>query len=65
MKVIRGIHVLQIAIERLQYRTWVIIREDLRLSELRGDEVGGEEAEEGRPEQHRSSGSEVGGRRWP
>jgi len=52
MNVARRILVLQIVLHGLQRRTWVIIREDIRLRELGDDEVGRDEAEESCPEQH-------------
>ena len=52
MDVIRRIPALQSVFEGLQDRAGVIRREDLGKKELRGDEVGGEEIKQDRPEKH-------------
>jgi hypothetical protein len=56
MKVVRGIHVLQIALLRLQCRARVISLEYLGLGVKLGEsEIGREETNEGFQKQHRGS----------
>lgn len=52
VKVFRRIPGLQPVAHGLQDRSWIIIFEDLGLSELRDGEVGEEETEQSCPEQH-------------
>ena len=52
MKVARRIAILQIALQRHQGRTRVVIREYFRFGVLGDDEVGKKETKEGRSEQH-------------
>lgn len=52
MGVIRRVLVLQLVARGPQGCAGVIPHEDLRLGELRGDEVGREETKESGPEQH-------------